>query len=67
MSEEYVLRVQDKPTFSELIIVRGLNAYNKEHGFDPAEEIAVFLYDDAGTVQGGAQGETQWGWLYVDL
>jgi GNAT superfamily N-acetyltransferase len=27
----------------------------------------VFVHDDAGRVIGGAQGELEWGWLYVDL
>lgn len=60
-------KLHAKPTFEELFIERGLEAYNAEYGLKPPTELAAFVTDDAGTVKGGVQGELQWNWLYIDL
>jgi GNAT superfamily N-acetyltransferase len=64
---EFHLSLVDQPSFSELMIERGLQAECKLIGLEPPEEIAVFIRGKKGQVIGGAQGELAWGWLYVDL
>lgn len=61
------LSLVEKPTFAEMMIERGLNAENRLLGLKSPEEIAIFVRDENGVIIGGAQGELEWDWLYVDL
>lgn len=65
--DAYQLELVDSSTIDELTLQRGLNDYNKAHGQEPIVELTAFLRDDVGKVRGGAFGEFNWDWLYVDL
>lgn len=49
-------------------IVAPLSEFSREQGFvwQPAP-LVIALRDTAGTIIGGAIGETNWGWLYVRI
>lgn len=59
--------IEDRSTFDEVVIQRGIDAYNRAHGYEPVIELAAFVYDDANRVCGGVYGELVWNWLYIDL
>ena len=59
----------DSPPDEDVAFVRTkLRQYNRSRAdAQPRHNLAVFARDDAMTIVGGATGEVNWGWLYVDL
>lgn len=71
MSDYYVKWV-DEPDPKHIKAVRaGLSAYNIKKMPEllnlPDDDIAIFLRDEQGVIQGGVVAEIDWGMLYVDL
>lgn len=67
----YTISLELTPDSADIQALRaGLRAYNLAHvpelALLPDVEGAVVAYADDGTIIGGAVGETDWGWLYVD-
>jgi GNAT superfamily N-acetyltransferase len=54
-------------SLEEISIQRGMDGYNRIHGYEPPDELAGFVRDEAGRVRGGVQGDLGGNWLYVDL
>jgi len=70
--QDYLLALESSPTAEEVQIIRsGLSAYNVRQMPEllnlPDDDIAIFVRDENGVVQGGVVGEADWGMLYVDL
>lgn len=63
----YSFDIEELPTFDEIIVQRGLDAYNHGFGLEPITELTAFVRDENGVVKGGVYGEVFWNWLYVDL
>lgn len=50
------------------IVLKGLQAYNRQHSSPPNWSPLNFLARDSeGTIRGGLLGETGWNWLYVEI
>lgn len=61
------LTLSDQSSFDEVVIQRGIDAYNRTFGYEPVIELAAFIRDEQNRVRGGVFGELVWDWLYVDL
>ena len=49
-------------------ILKHLRAYNRSQAAEqPQRKLAVFARDQDNTIVGGATGEVNWGWLYVEM
>jgi GNAT superfamily N-acetyltransferase len=61
------LSLTDDPAPADLATLGdGLTAFNAElFGLAHRRNLALFLRDDGGAVQGGLWGNTSWDWLYV--
>lgn len=57
----------DNPAQADLdAVAKGLTDFNTaEVGPPNRQPIAIFISDDSGTVIGGMQGYTGWGWLFT--
>lgn len=69
---DYFATLVDDPDLKHIRAVRaGLSAYNIEKMPEllnlPDDDLAIFLRDQHGTIQGGVVAEIDWGVLYVDL
>lgn len=68
----YSIDFEATPNSDDVQAVRdGLSAYNVKRVPNlldlPDDEIAIFVRDEQGTIQGGIVGEMDWGMMYVDL
>lgn len=59
----------ESPADNDVAFVRKkLRAYNRSKAeLQPQRDLAVFARDEDGKMVGGATGEVNWGWLYVDM
>ena len=69
---EYVITLVDKPNRHHIQVIKaGLRAYNVQKVPDllnlPSDDIAIFLRDEQGAIQGGVVSEVDLGVLYTDL
>ena len=62
------LDVTEAPAAADVALIeRELSAYNVERSIPyDRRPLCVLVRDGAGEVLGGATGNTNWGWLYVD-
>jgi GNAT superfamily N-acetyltransferase len=70
--QDVFVRLVDNPDPKHIASIRaGLSAYNIKKVPEllnlPTDDIAVFLRDEQGVIQGGVVAENDWGMLYIDL
>jgi len=67
-TEKLRLDFVEKPDEDELTTFFDmLRSYNRSKaGTSNHKELCIFLRDDDGKIVGGLNGETYWGWLYVE-